>query len=221
MSRLRRFSKQSILGGLLVVAPIIILMIIFRWAFESIHQLIAPLTGRLNELVSLPALAADLIVLALLVLLCFLVGTAISTSFGRWLHDKLDQNLSRLAPGYRMVRDVLQQFLGDPSKSPFGKGEVALVQLYGPGVPTLATGIVTSHHENGWLSVFVPTGPNPTSGFVYHLPPELVQLRPDIKLDAAFKTVLACGAGTGELLAKGELPESMDDDKNNGSDKES
>ncbi|WP_240554901.1 hypothetical protein [Oceanicoccus sagamiensis] len=70
---------------------------------------------------------------------------------------------------------------------------------------TEATVIVTSTHDNGWYTVFVPTGPNPTSGMIYHLPPEQVELLPNIKVDEALRTIIACGAGSDELFKKQTL----------------
>jgi len=47
----------------------------------------------------------------------------------------------------------------------------------------------------------VPTGPNPTSGMIYHLPAEQVEILPNIKVDSAMRTVISCGAGSDELFA--------------------
>jgi uncharacterized membrane protein len=79
---------------------------------------------------------------------------------------------------------------------------VAKARLFGADIPTEATCIVTSHHDNGWFTVFIPTGPNPTSGLIYHLPAEQVELLPTIKVDEALRSIIACGAGSGALYAK-------------------
>ena len=82
------------------------------------------------------------------------------------------------------------------------RGEVARVWLYGRDLDVSVTALVTSRHPNGQLTVFVPTGPNPTSGFIYHVSAELVELRPDIGVDQLMKTVLSCGAGSGAMWAR-------------------
>ena len=63
-------------------------------------------------------------------------------------------------------------------------------------------GLVTSRHADGRVSVFVPTGPNPTTGFIYHVGMELVELRPDIRVEQMMKTVIACGAGTAATVGQ-------------------
>ncbi len=199
MSKFKHFIGQSFIGGILVIAPIIILLLALRWAVNAVQNLIAPLTEPLVKISGAPPLLIDLAVVTLILFGCFVVGTLVATSAGRFAQHFIDKHLSRFAPGYRLIRDILQQMFGSDSNSPFTRGEVAVVQIYGRDVPARATGVVTSRHDNGWFSVFVPTGPNPTSGFVYHLPSDCVVLRPDIKLDAAFKSIFACGAGSSEL----------------------
>ncbi|MAY38757.1 MULTISPECIES: DUF502 domain-containing protein [Spongiibacter] len=199
MNKFKQFIGQSFLGGILVIAPIIILLLAMRWAVNAVQSLIAPLTGPLVKLSGAPPLLVDLLVIIVILFACFLVGTVVATSAGRFAQNFIDSHLSRFAPGYRLIRDIIQQVFGGDKNSPFTKGEVAVVQLYGVENPARVTAIITSRHDNGWFSVFVPTGPNPTSGFIYHLPPECVVPRPDIKLDVAFKSIIACGAGSAEL----------------------
>ncbi len=199
MNRFKHFFGQSFIGGVLVIAPVTVLLLAMGWAVNTVQALIAPLTEPLVKATNAPPLFIDFLVIILILLTCFVVGTLVATKTGSFLENYFDRHLSRFAPGYRLIRDIFRQFLGNNENSPFSRGEVAIVQLYGANSPSRATAIITSRHDNGWYTVFVPTGPNPTSGFVYHLPPECVCLRPDIKLDNAFKTIIACGAGSADL----------------------
>ena len=199
MSKFKLFLRQSFIGGFLVIAPIVIMLLALRWAVSSLRGLVSPLANPLVKLTGAPPLAMDLLILTVLVLGCFVVGTLVTTSAGRLAQSFVDKHLSRFAPGYRMIKDIINQIFGSDSTSPFNRGEVAVVKLFGPESPTSATAIITSRHQDGWFTVFVPTGPNPTSGFVYHLPGECVTPRPDIKLDSAFRSIIACGAGSAEL----------------------
>jgi uncharacterized membrane protein len=80
------------------------------------------------------------------------------------------------------------------------RGEVALVRLNGPQSPVSQIAIVTARHADGSFTVYVPTAPLPTQGFVYHLRPEVVELHPEIGFEAAMRVVLACGSGAADLL---------------------
>jgi uncharacterized membrane protein len=48
----------------------------------------------------------------------------------------------------------------------------------------------------------VPTGPNPTSGQIFHLPGEHVVLV-DVGIDDAMRSIISCGAGSGEIMTPG------------------
>ena len=63
----------------------------------------------------------------------------------------------------------------------------------------LMTGFITQTHKNGMFTVFVPTGPNPTSGNIFHLPASLVS-RINVPIEEAMKSVVACGIGSEVLL---------------------
>ncbi len=202
MRRFNNFIKKSILGGLLVISPAVILFFAFRWAFYSVAELIQPLATPIAERTSAPGVLVDLLVILLILIGCFIVGNIAATGTGKWLHSRFDSTLAKLAPGYNLVRDIINQLFGNGSSSPFSKGDVAKAKIFGPNIPTQVTGIVTSVHDNGWFTLFVPTGPNPTSGMIYHLPPEQVELLPEVKVDDALRTIIACGAGSGELFAK-------------------
>ena len=88
----------------------------------------------------------------------------------------------------------MQQFFG--KNRSFFK-EVVLVDIFNTGV--LMTGFITDD-QGDIISVFVPTGPNPTSGLIYHLPKERVT-KTDAAVDAGMKTIISCGAGSGEVFA--------------------
>lgn len=196
------FFKNSVLGGLVIVLPIAILAMGFRWLFRLITDLIQPFTNLVINTLGFPELVGDFLVLTAMVLACFIVGLLVTTTGGAWFHKRFDERLARVAPGYKLVKDIVGQFFGDESQSPFANGEVALVRLFGEDNPTMVTTIVTSKHEDGSYTVFMPTGPNPTSGNIYHVKPSQVTLCPGVKIEDAMRTIIACGAGTGELLSR-------------------
>ena len=194
------FFKKSAIGGLIILLPIAILWMGFNWLFRLVTDLIQPLTSVVVNFIGLPEVIGDILVLAVMVVFCFGVGYLVSTQLGAYLHSKFDARLAKLAPGYRMVKEIVDQFFGDQSKSPFANGEVALVRVFGEHSGTEVTGIVTSKHENGRYTVFVPTGPNPTSGNMYHVNESQVTLLPGVKVEDMMRTIIACGAGSGDLF---------------------
>ena len=114
------------------------------------------------------------------------------------MHSILESKIFLKAPGYMLIKETIFQFLGK-SKPPFSS--VALVQLFDNEV--LATGFITDEHEDGMCTVFIPTGPNPTSGLIYHLPQRLVHpVR--VPIEEAMRSIISCGAGSSTVLSKME-----------------
>ena len=200
MKKLQSFVQRSLFGGVVVILPIAILAFFIQWLFNFVTDLLAPLTRALINQYALPELTADLLAIASMVVLCFLVGSLVQTGIGKWLHRHFDDYLVKLAPGYRMIKDIINQFFGSKDDSPFAQGVVARARIYGPASDAEVTALITSRHPDGRYTVFVPTGPNPTSGMMFHLPAELVEPLPDIKVDEAMRTIISCGAGSAELF---------------------
>ncbi|KZZ62835.1 hypothetical protein A3762_01795 [Oleiphilus sp. HI0125] len=194
------FAKKTLLGGVVILLPVALLVMGFRWLFQLVTDLIKPLANLIINVVGMPEIFADILVLTGMAGLCFVTGWLVTTAGGSWFHTKFDTHLARYAPGYRIMKDIVGQFFGDVSKSPFAKGEVALVKLFGD-CTTEVTALVTSKHDDGRYTIFMPTGPNPTSGNIYHVKQEQVTLYPEISVSDAMRTIIACGAGSGELLA--------------------
>ena len=201
------FLRKSLFGGILVLLPLVILSWLIKSTFYFVTDLIQPLTSYITSHFHFPELAADVMVVVLIFIACFSVGTIVSTTLGKWIHSHFDQYLVRLAPGYKLIKEIVSQFFGDSDSSPFSNGEVARVKLFGEHCPTTVTVLVTSKHPDGTITVFMPTGPNPTSGNIYHVPGSLVEFCPHISVESMMKSIIACGAGSGELF-KGKGAES-------------
>jgi len=201
MHKVRNYLSGAFLAGLVLLLPAVILGIFFRWLFNLITRQIDPLTRVVALHTGMPEVVSDVLVVAIMALSVLLIGIFARTTVGGYLHALVDRYLLRVAPGYQMIKEIVNQLFGDRSQSPFASGSVALVRLYGRELDIQVTAIVTSRHPDGRFTVFVPTGPNPTTGFIYHVPPDLVELRPEIKVDAAFRSIIACGAGSANLFA--------------------
>jgi len=202
MKRLKTFFTLTLLGGLAVVLPVTILLVIFQWLFVLVTNAIQPLTDWLVSRSDFRELAADMIVVTTILASCFLIGLLVKTGVGRWLHRVFDRSLSKLAPGYRVIRDLVSQFLGSDDTASLFNGKVCKASIFGVSSPVTVTAIVTDEYSVGGdviYTVFVPTAPIPTSGMVYHLPQACIVLLPHVTVEAAMRTVIACGAGSSRL----------------------
>jgi uncharacterized membrane protein len=198
INKTKIFFKTTILGGVIVILPTIILVFAFKWLFGMVGNGIKPLTDLVVNTMTLPDRydqpIATAIVLAVIVLGCFLVGLFVRTRLGQWIYHGFEGSVLSKAPGYTMVKETVNQFLGK-NKSPFSS--VALVRIFEND--TKVTAFITDRHDDGTVTVFVPTGPNPTSGFIYHLNEQFVH-PVDVTVEDAMRSVISCGAGSEKLI---------------------
>lgn len=198
LTRTKTFFRTTLLGGVIVILPTIILGVAFKWLFGKVGDGIKPLTNLVVDLIDLPdqyeELIATLIVLSVIILGCFSVGLFVKTRIGRWIYEGFERSLLSKAPGYKMVKETVNQFFGK-KESPFSS--VALAQIFEND--TMITAFITDRHDNGIITIFVPTGPNPTSGFIYHLDQQYVH-PVDVSVEDAMRSVISCGAGSDALI---------------------
>lgn len=204
MKRLRSFVSITLIGGFMVILPIAIFMWLVEWLLGVVSSMIEPLSDWLVEQTAFTNFMADVLGVLLLLSACFLIGLFIKTSVGEWVHDQIDAWLTRLAPGYKTIREVVSQLLGGEGNTSLLKGEVCRAYLMGRAAGVSVTAIVTAKHSNGDVTVYVPTAPIPTSGFVYHLSAECVDLLPHINVEAAMRTVISCGSGS-QIISEGAV----------------
>ena len=198
MKKLKAYIGLTLLGGMLVILPFTVLVLVVTWLWSTLGRLIEPISLPVTNLLNLPPIVADLLVLLSFLVICLFVGLVVRTAIGRWLHLTFDNWMTRLVPGYRTIREMIKQILGGGDDSL--TGEVVLAQIFGEGCATVMTGIVTSKHDNGTVTVYVPTAPVPTSGLTYHLPESAVEYLDGISVEEAMRTVIACGAGSADML---------------------
>ncbi len=190
MSRITSIFKTALVGGLVIILPITILFLVFRWFYNFISGMLEPLTVLLTEQTAIPVLLADLIVLGIIILACFLLGLFVKTRLGDIIYRQMEHSFLIHAPGYKMIKETLLLLLGR-KETPFSY--VALISPFNSD--TTITGFITDEHENGTTTVFVPTAPNPTSGLIYHLPSKDVK-KLDIPVEDGIRTILSCGVGS-------------------------
>ncbi len=196
MNKLKSFLTSTVVGGLLVILPVALFLFTMHWLFGMVQGLISPLTDALLTQLQLHQVVADIVVILALIVLCFIVGVMVRTRLGKWTYALIENKLLMKAPGYSIIKETVAQFLGN-KKSPFSS--TALVRIFGN--ETMVSAFVTDEHADGSFTVFVPTGPNPTSGNIYHLPADQVH-SVDAPVDEMMRSIISCGAGSSSLVKR-------------------
>ncbi len=195
LKRLNNFFRTTALGGLVAILPLVLIVIFFRWVIGIVQKYLEPLVGLINTESELMIIALYVIAVLTIIILFFLLGLFIQTRIGRFFSLAFEKKYLMKIPGYKLVRETVMQFFGK-NRSFFR--EVVLVDIFNSG--TLMTGFITDDHENSdYLTVFVPTGPNPTSGNIYHVHKDKT-IRTATTVDTGMKTIISCGAGSSGIF---------------------
>lgn len=193
MEKIKSFVNTTFLGGLVVVLPLVILVLVFNWLFDLVAENIRPITRIIIETARLHEFVASILAITIIIGSCFLLGLFVRTRFGNFSYGLFEENILKRIPGYRIIKETVAQLFGSEKNLFSG---VALVNLFGN--ETLITAFITDTHADGSYTVFVPSGPAPTAGFIYHLKEKYVH-KIDYPVDLAMKTIISLGAGSKQL----------------------
>jgi len=195
--RLQNFLRTTLIGGVVALAPLTLIILLFRWVINLIGRSLTPVVNTiLQDPDPNPYIKFSIYLLSVIAILLFffIIGLIVRTRLSRFLNRAEDHYLIKI-PGYKLAKETVQQFFG--KNRSFFK-EVVLVDIFNSGA--LMTGFITDD-QGDVISVFVPTGPNPTSGNIYHLNKKRVT-RTSAPVDVGMKTIISCGAGSAEVFAK-------------------
>jgi uncharacterized membrane protein len=189
--------RKWLLAGLLVIAPVAITVWVLQWIIGTLDQtlLILPMEWQPDHLLGfhIPGFG---VLLALFVLL--VVGAVASNFIGRRLVDWWNRLLHRIPivrsiySGVKQVSDTLFSENGNAFRT------AVLVEWPRQGAWTIAfvTGVprgdAGNHLQGDYLSVYVPTTPNPTGGYFIMLKAsDCIELK--MSVDDALKYIVSMG----------------------------
>jgi len=187
MKALIKFLKVTLIGGLLVVLPVWVSLLLLFKAIKGALVLLLPIARLLPQTV----VHDKLVALGLLVVICFVVGLLIRTQPGQRLGRWLTQHIFDRIPGFALMRGMTRQLAGDKGEESF---QPALVEIEEALVPAF----IIEKHADGQFTVFVSSSPTPMAGAIYILQPERVH-PVDVPLAKAMLCVTKWGAGAAEL----------------------
>lgn len=189
--------RKWLLAGLLVVVPVAITLAVLNWIVSTLDQtlLILPQAWHPDKLIGvhIPGFG---VLLTFLILLT--IGAIASNFAGRKLVSMGDRIVSRI-PVVRSIYSSVKQ-VSDTLFSESGNAfrTAVLVEWPRPGVWTIAFvtgtpgGDVSNYLTGDWVSVYVPTTPNPTGGyFVMLRRTDCIELK--MSVDDALKYVVSMG----------------------------
>ena len=192
-----------LISGLLFWIPLALTVLVIKFFLEVVNNLIParflPET-LLNLETTIPGSGFIFVVLILL-----LTGVLVTNILGRKLLDLWERALNKI-PGFRNIYNALKKISStvlNTSSESFRKA--FLIQYPSKGIWVVAfqsgdfKGEIESIIGEDVINLFVPTTPNPTSGFFVIIPKkDAIELK--MSVEEAFKLVISAGVVTPEIL---------------------
>jgi uncharacterized membrane protein len=194
MRGLAEFVKTTLIGGLLIVLPLWLSVLLLGKAIAGVLALLKPVTSQLPPGMHLRIVVSMLIVVAV----CFIAGLVVRTGPGLRAKNVFEHYLLERIPGYTLLRGLTGRITGREEDDMFAP---ALVEIEDALVPAF----VVEEHPDGRYTVFVPSVPTPAAGTIYILEPSRVHLV-DVPFTKAVSVISKWGAGSHELVAAMRSP---------------
>jgi len=194
--------RTNFFTGAVIVGPVLLTFYLIWWAINLVDGMIVPWVPKVYN----PStyLGVDIAGFGVIVFLIFTAGVGALTKglFGRQLL-KLGENMVDRMPVVRSIYNALKQIAETVlSQSSNSFQNACLVQYPREGVWAIAFVSTETKGEvlekmphDQMLSVFLPTTPNPTSGFLLFVPRQDVMLL-DMTVEEAAKLIISAGLVT-------------------------
>jgi uncharacterized membrane protein len=171
------------------VLPLYLAVLLLLKGMQALVGLVRPVAALLPEWMA----AENLLALLLLLIVCFLVGAAIRTPFGRKVSGNMRVAIFSKIPGYTTIRGLTQRIAGETNDTVW---KPALVEIEDALVPAF----IIEEHDDDRYTVFVPSVPTPFAGAVYILVRSRVYPI-DVPFKQALQVISKWGSGSKELVA--------------------
>jgi len=178
METLKTRIRTNIIYGAIALLPVAVFAYVAVLLFGYVKEATEALAPYLS---SNPYFGTGFILvltIVALLLICYLFGALVSTQIGALTFDKVQSKLGDIIPGYEIIANLLRGFTGNKMSY-----RPALITLSAPGTAVL--GFVMEDEGDPYLTVFVPSTPVLTAGFVHVVERSRVQLIEGSSMEAA------------------------------------
>jgi uncharacterized membrane protein len=206
-SRIAASLRKQMIRGLVVVIPLGVTVYALQFCYDLTAGYLAPfireITGTLPEAVIIG------VSIALFLGLLFVLGVIAAATAGRriiFLFEFIIRKIPLVKSIYGASKQVVEVL--SPKDAGSNYEAAVLVDFPFPGVKSLAfvTGRLTLQDGIEYYRVFVPTTPNPTSGYLEIFPKEFVH-GCGLSVEDAVKAAMSAGILMPEAMKDGPIPE--------------
>ncbi len=187
------FVKTTVIGGLVFLVPLFILVLLVTKAVTVLQRLAQPLAAHLPVNTAFGVLVADIVVLVLVVLACFLAGLLARVTVAKRLVKKAEAGVLWRIPGYGFIKGLTDSLDNSASTS-----SLRPVLVHFDDAAQL--GFEVDQVADGRKVVYIPSAPDPRAGEVLVMDQDRVEDVP-ITFIEAITAQRALGRGIGQSLS--------------------
>ena len=187
MNSLIQNLRSKLLTGIITLLPLYLTYIVLKFFFKTLNDISEPILNRLN--IEIPFLG-----IFLTLILVLSIGIAVTNFLGKKffkIGEKIVKKVPLVSSIYLSIKQILDT-ITNSSTDEF-KGTV-YIQYPRKGLWTMAFISGESISESGktFFHLFVPTTPNPTSGFFLMIPKEDA-IESNMSVEDGLKTIISGG----------------------------
>ena len=179
---------MQFMTGIIAVVPIVATVLILAWIFIAIDNILQPVIESIWGY-TIPGLG-----FGIAIVLIYLIGVIASNVVGKRL-IRYGESALPWMPVVRQLYNGIKQFL-ESFASPRGTGFMQVVLIEFPRKGMRVIGFITNELSNEpgkkLFTVFIPTSPNPTSGFLQIVGEDEI-IQTDISVESALKIIVSAG----------------------------
>jgi uncharacterized membrane protein len=195
MNSITQNFRSKLFAGLATLLPLYLTFFVIKFLFVTLEEMSNPILKRFN--LDIPGLG-----IILTVLLIYILGFLVTNFLGRKIFN-LGERIVKKVPIVNMIYTTLKQITDTFTKGSTDAFEGAVyIQYPRQGLWTMAFISGESKTKDGvpYYHLFVPTTPNPTSGFFLMIP-QADTVATGMSVEEGLKTIISGG-----LLAPDENP---------------
>ena len=201
MQKVKGTIKKNIIAGLLVTVPVALTYIILEFVITRIDEMMVPVVSKLINEKSMENFNGYFVPgmgFLLLILFVFIIGLIATNIFGKKVF-KFGELVLHKIPLVRVIYITIKKVVDTISQSQTPTFEKMVLVTY-PRPPLKTVGIVACKTPDmvfkmvgkRSVNVFVPTSPNPTTGFVIAVPIEDVNFL-KMTVEEGLKMIISFG----------------------------
>lgn len=221
MARIKQAFKKNLLAGLLVTIPAALTYIVLSFVITRLDEAMAPVVIKLFGEAGLQWVEKSYVPglgFLLLVLMIIFVGLFATNFIGRKIM-RTGEKLVKKIPFVRVIYTSIKKVIDTISQTETPTFQKMVLLTY-PRPPLKTLGIVCcdtkgeiAQHpktENDLVNVFVPTSPNPTTGFLLMVPKKELSFL-EMSVEDGLKMIISFGmvnpSADKEMLEEGDTAE--------------